>query len=133
MNKEKSPQQPKHTMKFHSLSRKIVSQFCLFTLLISTVWCLFCFTLMYTLEDEFIEREVRQEAQYLQQAYDKNKHWPTSRVSYMKLYFSPNTLPDDIKQLYIAEPNRKEFSGDNGRHYHLLALPKTKTPTWSPK
>ncbi len=124
MNKEKAQQQTNHPMKFHSLSRKIVSQFCLFTLLISTVWCMFCFVLMYNIEDEFIEREVRQEAQYLQQAYDQNKQWPASRVSYMTLYFSKNNLPADIKQRYIAEPNRKEFSGDNGRHYHLLALPK---------
>tara|TARA_R110000744_G_scaffold146160_2_gene258997 strand:- start:46 stop:1203 length:1158 start_codon:yes stop_codon:yes gene_type:complete len=80
---------------------------------------------MYNIEDEFIEREVQQEAQYLQQAYDKNKQWSDSRVGYMTLYFSKNTLPDDIKQRYINEPNRKEFSGEDGRHYHLLALPNS--------
>ncbi len=111
-------------VKFHSLSRKIISQFCLFTLLVSTVWGMLCFILMYNLEDEFIEREVKQEAQYLQQSFDQNKHWSESRVSYMTLYFSKNTLPVDIKQRYLAEPKRKEFSGENGRHYHLLALPK---------
>lgn len=116
---------PIQQVKFHSLSRKIVSQFCLFTLVISAVWGAFCFILMYNIEDEFIEREVRQEAQYLQQAYDQNKQWPVPRVSYMQLYFSKNSLPDDIKPLYIDEPQRKEFAGGNGRHYHLLALPKS--------
>jgi signal transduction histidine kinase len=115
----------KHPIKFHSLSRQIVSQFCLFTLIISAVWGAFCFTLMYNIEDEFIEREVRQEAQYLQQGFEKNRFWSAPRVSYMQLYFSKNTLPTDIKQLYIAEPNRKEFSGEYGRHYHLLVLPKS--------
>jgi signal transduction histidine kinase len=115
----------KHPIKFHSLSRQIVSQFCLFTLIISAVWGAFCFTLMYNIEDEFIEREVRQEAQNLQQGFEKNRFWSAPRVSYMQLYFSKNTLPTDIKQLYIAEPNRKEFSGENGRHYHLLVLPKS--------
>ncbi|PKG80844.1 two-component sensor histidine kinase [Colwellia sp. 75C3] len=124
MNNNNSQLHSQNSKKFHSLSRKIVSQFCLFTLLISAVWGMFCFILMYTLEDEFIEREVRQEAQYLQQGYDQNKAWPASRVNYMKLYFSKNTLPEDIKQLSITEPERKEFSGENGRHYHLLALPK---------
>jgi len=123
--KNKTSNSINRPIKFHSLSKKIVSQFCLFTLVISTVWCMFCFILMYNIEDEFIEREVRQEAQYLQQGYDQNKFWSDSRVSYMQLYFSKNTLPDDIKQLYIDEPNRKEFSGDDGRHYHLLALPKS--------
>jgi len=116
---EKSP------VKFHSLSKKIVSQFCLFTLLISTVWGMFCFILMYNIEDEFIEREVRQEAQFLQQIFDQNKYWSAPRVSYMTLYFSKDTLPDEIKQRFIAEPNRKEFSGENDRHYHLLALPRS--------
>jgi len=126
-NKSMKPQDSKqtHPIKFHSLSRKIINQFCLFTLLISAVWCMLCFILLYNIEDEFIEREVRQEAQYLQQSYEQTKHWSAPRVSYMTLYFSKNTLPDDIKQRYIAEPNIKEFSGENGRHYHLLALPKS--------
>lgn len=124
-NSQPQTHKQKPPLKFHSLNRKIVSQFCLFTLLISTVWGMFCFILMYNIEDEFIEREVQQEAQYLQQAYDKNKQWSDSRVGYMTLYFSKNTLPDDIKQQYINEPNRKEFSGEDGRHYHLLALPNS--------
>lgn len=124
-NKQTQVNQQKHPLKFHSLSRKIVTQFCVFTLLISAVWGMLCFTLMYALEDEFIEREVRQEAQYLQQSFDENKQWSAPRVSYMTLYFSKQTLPDDIKQRYIAEPNRKEFSGKDSRHYHLTALPKS--------
>lgn len=108
--------------KFHSLSGKIVSQFCLFTLLVSAVWGMFCFILMYNIEDEFIEREVKQEAAYLQQVYEQNQRWPAPRVSYMTLYFSKKSLPNDIKSLFISEPNRKEFYGENGRHYHLLTL-----------
>jgi signal transduction histidine kinase len=123
-NQYQTKTQKQQPIKFHSLSRKIVSQFCLFTLFISTVYGMFCFLLMYSLEDDFIEREVSHEAQYLQQSYDKNNSWPEPRVSYMQLYFSKNTLPDDIKQRYIDEPRRKEFSGDNDRHYHLLALPE---------
>jgi len=129
INNNISNQSQSHTakspVKFHSLSKKIVSQFCLFTLLISTMWGMFCFILMYNIEDEFIEREVRQEAQFLQQIFDQNKSWSAPRVSYMTLYFSKDTLPDEIKQRFIAEPNRKEFSGENDRHYHLLALPRS--------
>jgi signal transduction histidine kinase len=125
MNKNQIKNQKQQPIKFHSLCRKIVSQFCLFTLFISTIYGIFCFLLMYSLEDDFIEREVRNEAQYLQQSFDQNNVWPESRVSYMQLYFSKNTLPVDIRERYIAEPRRKEFSGDNDRHYHLFALPNT--------
>lgn len=118
-------QPKKNHIKFHSLSKRIVSQFCLFTLFISAVWGALCFILMYNVEDEFIEREVRQEAKYLQESYEQQGSWPAPRVSYMQLYFFKSTLPDDIKQRYIDEPKRKEFSGENGRHYHLLALPKS--------
>lgn len=110
---------------FHSLSRKIVSQFCLFTLCFSALWGMLSFVLMYNIEDNFIEREVKHEAQYLQQYYDQNSQWPATRVNYMTLYFSKNTLPEDIRERYIEEPNRKEFSGQQGRHYHLLALSKS--------
>ena len=110
-------------VKFHSLSRKIISQFCIFTLLISAVWGMLCFALMYVIEDDFIDREIRQEAQYLQQTYNQNKQWPAPRVSYMTLHLSKATLPDDIKQKFIEEPKRKEFSGENELHYHLFALP----------
>lgn len=111
---------------FHSLSRKIVSQFCLFTLCFSALWGMLSFVLMYNIEDEFIEREVMQEAQYLQQKYSLNNEWPATRVNYMTLYFSKNTLPEDIRERYVEEPNRKEFSGQQGRHYHLLELPNSK-------
>jgi len=128
-NNNKSNQSQNHAannpVKFHSLSRKIVNQFCLFTLVISAVWGMFCFILMYNIEDEFIEREVRQEAQFLQQNFDQSMSWPTPRVSYMTLYFSKDPLPNDIKQRFIADPSRKEFSGENDRHYHLLALPRS--------
>ncbi len=117
--------QNKNSTKYHSLNRKIVSQFCLFTLIISTVYGIFCFILMYSLEDDFIEREIRDEAQYLQQAYDQNSSWPSPRVSHMQLYFSKDTLPIDIRDRYIEKPTREEFSGDGDRHYHLLALPNT--------
>jgi len=123
-NKQSQEDNQEPQGKFYSLSSKIVRQFCIFTLIISAIWGIICFNLMYIIEDEFIEREVREEAQYLQQGYDENKQWPDSRVSYMTLYFSINTLPEDIKQRYISEPKRKEFSGENGRHYHLLVLPK---------
>jgi len=109
--------------KFHSLSRRIVAQFCIFTLALSAVYGFFCFMLLYNLEDGFIEREVLQEAQYLNAEYQKSQHWPTTRNSYMRLYFSKDSLPDDMKQTFLDEPKRIEFYGQQGRHYHLYTFP----------
>lgn len=111
----------------HSLSRRIVWQFCLFTLLLSAVYGLIVLTLMYTLEDSFIEQQLEQEAEHLRAHYQQNAAWPAPRRSTMQLYFSRDTLPEELRSRALAEPERKEFFGQQGRHYHLhpvLAQPQ---------
>ncbi|KGJ88129.1 sensor histidine kinase [Thalassotalea sp. ND16A] len=112
------------TPAFHSLSRRIVAQFCIFTLVLSSIYGMFCFLLLYNLEDKFIEREVRQEAAYLTAGYEQTKQWPVARNSSMQLYFSKHNLPADMRQQFIEEPQQIEFYGTQGRHYHLYALPE---------
>ncbi|NQZ80118.1 MAG: HAMP domain-containing histidine kinase [Colwellia sp.] len=113
-----------NSIKFHSLSRRIVAQFCIFTLVLSAIYGMFCFTLLYMLEDSFIEREVEREANYLRAGYQKSAQWPMARNSYMELYFSTQDLPDDLRSQFIAKPQHKEFYGEQGRHYHLFRLPE---------
>lgn len=106
--------------KFHSLSRRIIWRFCLFTLIISGIYGLISLSLMYTLEDNFIERGVKQEADFLSQAFEKTGIWPTPRNENMQLVFSVDDLPDDFRDIAIEEPQRVEFFGNNGLHYHLF-------------
>ena len=108
--------------RFHSLSRRIVAQFCIFTLVLSSIYGVLTFLLMYDLEDRFIEREVQHEADYLISYFDKTGKWPETKSTNMSLYFSKESLPDDIKIQYIEEPLRNEFYGSEGLHYHLLPL-----------
>lgn len=105
--------------KFHSLSRRIIWRFCLFTLIISAIYGVISLLLMYTLEDTFIERGLSQEADYLSQGFTQTGIWPTPRSENMELVFSLNDLPDDFRDIAIAEPQRKEFFGKDGLHYHL--------------
>ena len=111
-----------NSTKFHSLSRRIVVQFCVFSLLISAVYGLISFTLMYTLEDSFIEQQMQQEAAYLSTQYQQTNSWPAPRSQSMQLHFSRDTLPDDIRPKALAEPERKEFFGRQGLHYHLYTV-----------
>jgi len=104
---------------FHSLSSRIIWRFCIFTLVISSIYGLITLSFMYTIEDSFIERSVAQEAKYLQSTFDSTGTWPAPRAPGMQLAFSVNELPQDIKSLAVEEPQRKEFFGQNGRHYHL--------------
>lgn len=79
--------------------------------------------LMYNLEDTFIERDVIREGQYLSTDYASKHKWSTPRNNYMTLYFSIDSLPDEIKPQFIDEPQRREFYGEAGRHYHIYVLP----------
>tara|TARA_R110002126_G_scaffold258905_1_gene401898 strand:- start:11936 stop:13318 length:1383 start_codon:yes stop_codon:yes gene_type:complete len=108
--------------KFHSLSRRIVLQFCVFTLVISAVYGLITFVLMYTLEDSFIEQQLQQEAAYLNAQQQASGQWSQPARSNMQLHFSRDTLPDDIRSRALSEPARKEFSAAQGRHYHLYTV-----------
>ncbi|WP_281557346.1 HAMP domain-containing sensor histidine kinase [Thalassomonas sp. RHCl1] len=111
-------------VKFHSVGRRIVAQFCIFTLVMSAIYGLLCFALLYSLEDDFIERELQQEADYLTGVYHKTQQWPAPGNAHMALYFSKESLPDDMRQQFIDKPRQKEFYGTQGRHYHLLNLPE---------
>lgn len=104
---------------FHSLSRRIVFQFCVFTLIVSLVFGLLSMLLMYALEDSFIEKGVMREASYLSTAYQDTGVWPASRSPNMQLHFSRETFPADFRDIAIEEPERTEFFGDQGRHYNL--------------
>lgn len=107
------------TTKFHSLSSRIIWRFCLFTLFISAIYAFISLSLMYSLEDTFIERDVKQEADNLSQSFAQTGNWPAPRNVRMQLAFSVDELPTDIRALVIEEPRRKEFFGNNGLHYHL--------------
>lgn len=111
-----------NSAKFRSLSRRIVVQFCLFTLLISAVYGLISFTLMYILEDSFIEQQLQQEAAYLSSHYQHTGQWPQPARDTLQLHFSRHTLPDEIRHKALAEPQRKEFYAEQGRHYHLYTV-----------
>ena len=114
----------KPSAKFHSLSRRIVVYFCVFTLAISAVFSLISFLLMYTLEDAFIVRDMQLEADYLVNTHQATGQWPAPRKPNMSLHFSKQTFPDDIRTLALEEPSRHEFYGGEGRHYHLYTLPE---------
>ena len=110
--------------KFHSLSRRIIWRFCLFTLLMSAIYGFIALSLMYSLEDTFIERDVAQEADYLHQEFTNTGRWPSPRFANMELFFSEDELPDSFRDIAIAEPWRKEFFGSGGLHYHLYRFNK---------
>jgi signal transduction histidine kinase len=111
---------------YHSLGRRIVAQFCIFTLVLSFIYSAMSFLLMYTLEDDFINNAMIHEVNFLIEGYQKKGEWPAPRNSLMQLHFSQDSLPAAVKSVLFAEPQRREFYGEQDKHYHLYLLPKVK-------
>jgi len=84
------------------------------------------FLLMYDMEDSFIENTMAKEAQFLTEGYQQQGVWPTPRNRHMGLYFSKQDLPEPVKSMLALEPNRGEFYGEQGKHYHLVKIPDVK-------
>jgi signal transduction histidine kinase len=92
------------------------------TLGICLVFSLFAMAFAYTVEDRFLERQLDQEAQRLQSAQRASGQWPAPSAPQYRLLLRASELPDDLAEQLAREPRRREFSGREGRHYHLQKL-----------
>lgn len=109
--------------RYHSLSTRIVVQFCLFTVVLSFIFGALSFLLMYVLEDNFIEKDIARQANRLITEFEASGRWSQPENERMSLHFSKHTFPEEIKEMALLEPRRIEFYGEQGRHYHAMALP----------
>ena len=110
------------TPKYRSLSQRIVVQFCLMTVALSLFFGLLSFLFLYVVEDGFIVKNITQEARYLETEYQTSGVWPEPRNSTMSLHQSKHSFPDDIRDIALQEPQRSEFYGEQGKHYHAYEL-----------
>jgi len=108
---------------YHSLHRRIAIQLCLFTAFIALVFCLFTLTLLYYVEDTFIEREMQKHVQNAVTRYGEIGIWSNDEANNIFVYQSVKDFPNDLQRQYGIEPEQKEFFGDEGRHYHVVVIP----------
>lgn len=111
-----------HSKGYHSLSSRIVILFCVFTLVISTVFGGMSLFFMYVIEDSYIEKDVLTEARYMSNEYQKSGDWPKVRKGYMTLHPSTESLPQDIRDKVNVDARHGEYFGEQGRHYHVYQL-----------
>lgn len=108
--------------KSRTIKTRVVWGFCFFAFITSLLFSFFNFIFAYTVEDEFFRRIVQDEANYINQYYEQNGQFPAPRQSLFTIHTSPDTLPSDFREIYLEEPQRKEFAGADERHYHLLTV-----------
>jgi len=105
-----------------TLRVRITRAFGLFTLLGTVLYSVLTLLLLYSVEDHVFEAQVQEEAAWLTAARQRGGQWPTPRLPHMLLATTLGDLPSDLAGQLRAEPERREFRGEAGRHYHVRAV-----------
>lgn len=103
------------------LQSRLMAALAGYTFAVAALFALFALAFAYTVEDGFIERGLRQEAERLRESQARSGQWPAT-IPGMSLHHSQAGLPPEIAELLAREPGRREFAADDGRHYHLLPI-----------
>lgn len=115
-------QRAKYSRPLAPLSRYLMVSFAVFTLVVSALFGLFAVAFVYTVEDKFLEAMLRDEAKLQQSYFATHGRWPVPQRSTVVLHTSTDTMPSEVKAALAEEPRRREFVGEEGRHYHLISF-----------
>jgi signal transduction histidine kinase len=105
------------------LQRRVMLAFSAFALLLAALYGLYALVFMYAVEDSFFAATLEQEAIAQQRSQAQTGQWVTPRDDFVRVYTRPEDFPRDLVDGYREEPWRNEFAGQQGRHYHVLAMP----------
>lgn len=112
------------------LHRRWMLALAVFTLAVTALFGLFAMVFVYTVEDRFLDRLLQQEAQAQRAHFAAHGHYGVTGSQFITLHPSVASLPPDLARVLAEEPRRREVPGDDGRHYHLLALQSAGAPPW---
>jgi len=112
------------------LHRRWMLALAVFTLAVTALFGLFAMAFVYTVEDRFLERLLQQEAQAQRAHLAAFGQYGATGSQFITLHPSVASLPPDLARVLAEEPRRREAAGDEGRHYHLLALQAAGAPPW---
>lgn len=104
------------------LRRSLMLAFAFFTLVVCSLFGFFAMVFVYTVEDSFFDSMLRDEAKLLQANYSDRGQWSSPQRAFVSLHERADTLPQKIREGLAETPKRREFSGEEGRHYHVLAI-----------
>jgi signal transduction histidine kinase len=104
------------------LRNRLMLAFAGFTFLVAALFALYVVLFVYTVEDQLFETMLDREVATQQRHQREHGGWATPRDGFMSVVPAAAALPDGIAEVLREEPQRREFAGAEGRHYHLRAL-----------
>ena len=105
-----------------TLRSRVAVAFVGFTVAVAAVFGLSTTVLVYSVEDEFFNSVLAEEAVHLEQRQSRDGQWAAPQQAWISVHTSPSTMPSDLGRQIAAAPHQREFSGGAGRHYHVRQL-----------
>ncbi len=112
------------------LRYRLMLAFSSFCLLITILFSLYALAFAYTVEDEFFEAMLKQEVARLQTEFAATGRWADVSDRTLSIVENPAQFPADVRDQFSQHPKRREFAGDQGRHYHLAPLTGDLSGAW---
>ena len=104
------------------LRRRLMLAFSGFALLVAALYGFYVLLFVYLVEDRFFEGLLQQEAQLQLEHHAAQGDWSRPQLPFVSVHADAADLPDGLGARLSAEPWRREFPGEQGRHYHLQRL-----------
>jgi signal transduction histidine kinase len=105
---------------YRRLHRRMMAIFTGFTFGVAALFALHAVNFMYVVEDRFFNGQLAEEAGFQVQQHAATGSWSAPRSAHIRLHVQPDTFPEDLSPAYARHPQRREFPGSAGRHYHVL-------------
>jgi signal transduction histidine kinase len=112
------------------LRHRLMLMFTGFSLLVTVLFSLYALAFAYTVEDQFFEAMLNQEVTRQQAVIARTGQWAVTHDASFSVVASPLVFVQEIRTQFAAHPNRREFSGGDGRHYHLAPLTSDPNGAW---
>lgn len=112
-----------------SIRKQTIKWFGWFSVLLSCLYIVVSANFLYLFESLIINKQIHSEAQYMIKVYESAGFFPPPRQNFFSLHDNSLTMPDDMRQQYIDNPNKRDFYGDKGRHYHMVTFETSNGPT----
>ncbi|WP_448142820.1 sensor histidine kinase [Stenotrophomonas bentonitica] len=104
------------------LRHRLMLAFSGFALLVAVLYGFYVVLFVYLVEDQMFNGLLEQEAKVQLHHHATQGGWARPALPGMAVHETAASLPDGLAARLAEEPWRREFAGDQGRHYHLRRL-----------
>ncbi|WP_448213646.1 sensor histidine kinase [Colwellia sp. MEBiC06753] len=108
-------------MKTNQLRRRIISYFVSIVVLLSLLFSLITLLFSYIIEDSFFYQILANEKHQVSVQLAQGEK-PKPHFDFVAFHRTRESLPKIVQELLAEEPERIEFSGEAGKHYHIAFL-----------